>query len=427
MKQHVFKPTRRVNGKRVTARTYSGRYQFSGDLAATQIALKVTDKQVAQAKLAGIVKQVELERQGLAAPRHQVETASAASTGVVNEWLADLSAKGRSADYVRIMGKQLGVLIRECGWKRIADISPDSFIRWRGANPHKAPKTLNEYLGAARALLNWLVMSRRLPGNPLLPVGRSETRGREVRNRRALTHEEFLRLFEVAGPVRSVVYAVAYFTGLRRAELESLRWGDFNLASEPPTVTIHAAHAKNKKTETLPINPDLCGLLVEYHRACGSPAQSARALQVPPRLKAFDADLAAAGIPKIDERGKCMDFHCLRHSCASRLAAAGVSLPVAMRLMRHSDPKLTAKSYVDEAVLPMVESVGKIPGLNRQKPSPIHSPESVFLGQNGSQAVATKGAGRPTEGALHELLSRILSHLGAGMGMAPEVGFEPTT
>ena len=50
----------------------------------------------------------------------------------------------------------------------------------------------------------------------------------------------------MAGPVRSVVYAVAYYTGLRRAELASLCWADFCLSGNSPTVTIRAKHAKNK-------------------------------------------------------------------------------------------------------------------------------------------------------------------------------------
>ena len=34
-----------------------------------------------------------------------------------------------------------------------------------------------------------------------------------------------------------------------------------------------------------------------------------------------------------------------------------------MLLMRHSDPKLTAKAYVDQADLPPAESIDKLPGI----------------------------------------------------------------
>ena len=95
-----------------------------------------------------------------------------------------------------------------------------------------------------------------------------------MRNRRAFEHEEFLKLLSVSEPVRSVVYATAYYTGLRRSELESLTWANFNLAATVPTFTIHAKHAKNRTTVTQPLHPHLKEMLLEHHEACGSPAPS---------------------------------------------------------------------------------------------------------------------------------------------------------
>lgn len=351
MKQHVFKRSRTVDGKRVRAKTYSGRYRLDGDFKDTEIALAVTDKQVAQAKLAEIVKRAEMERQGLAAPSRQVETVSAPLKVLVREWVCDLATKGRKPHYCGIMEKFMGVMMRECPWATVADIRPESFIRWRGRNAGKSAKTLNEYLGCARAFLNWLVKSDRLPSNPLLSVEKVETRGREVRKRRSFSHAEFLRLIAVAGESRGIVYAVAYYTGLRRGEIDSLTWGDIDLAAG--TVRIRAEHAKNKTSVLLPLHPDLRQALVRYFEALGRPASAVRAFAVPPRLRAFDRDLKAVGIAKIDDQGRVADFHCLRHSCATRLASENVPLPVAMKIMRHSDPKLTAKAYVDQGALPL--------------------------------------------------------------------------
>lgn len=428
MSSYVFKPCRTVGGKAVRAKSYSGRYRLVGEPRAVQVALKVTDKQVAQSKLAGIVKQAEMERQGLAAPRRQVETVSLPLKSVVREWVADLNAKGRKPHYCGIMDKFMGVLMRGCHWSKVADISPDSFILWRGINSSKAPKTLNEYLGCARAFLTWLVKSGRLPANPLASVEKVETRGREVRNRRSLTHDEFLRLLAVAGPVRSVVYAVAYYTGLRRAELASLCWADFCLSGENPSVTIRAKHAKNKTSVTIPLHADLREMLEAHFVECGSPELSAKALEVPPRLHAFNADLKAAGIVQRNAEGRVLDFHCLRHSCATRLASANVPLPVSMVIMRHSDPKLTAKAYVDQAALPVAQSIAQLPGM---KPpvdnSPIDSPKSGAEGHFGSQPVATNPPDSKSQLQLNESLRHVLTRLVASWQMAPAVGIEPTT
>ena len=425
---HVFKRSRLVDGKRVFAKTYTGRYRLTDDLQDTEVPLDLRDKQAAQSQLASIVKQAEMERHGLAAPLHQILTASMPLKSLVAEWVADLTAKGRNSEYCSIMQKLMGVLMRECPWSKTSDIRPDSFIRWRGFNTNKAPKTLNEYHGCARAFLNWLVKSGRLPSNPLASLEKVETRGREVRNRRPYTHEQFLRLLEVAPSERGVVYAVAYYTGLRRAEMVSLCRGDFDLAGDSPSVKIHSKDAKNKKTVRLPLHSDLRDMLVAYFEACGSPAPSVPALKVPARLRAFYCDLEAAGIPKLDERGKIADLHSMRHSTATRLASENVPLTVAMQIMRHSDPRLTAKAYVDQSALPLTASMALLPGMpNGKLLSPHSSLELVGEGLLESPPVALNPPQVFSQVQLNELLSRFLSHLGTMGQMAPALGIEPRT
>ena len=428
MKQHVFKRSRTVNGVRVKARTYSGRYRPDGALQDVQVALGVTDKQVAQSKLAAIVKQAEQEKYGHVTPRLQVETLGMALPLLVDEWVADIAAKGAKPHHCGVSKLSMGVLMRECGWKRVADITAPSFMHWRSVSRGRAAKTLKEYFGCVWGFLNWLVKSGSLASNPLASVGKVETRGREVRKRRAFSHEEFMRLLDVTTPDRRVVYAVAYYTGLRRSEIASLCWGDFNLSEVGPTFTILAEHAKNKERKTLPLQSDLREMLEAYFKSCNSPGPSVKALKVPHRLDAFYRDLKAAEIPKVDERGKILDFHCLRHSFGTRLASLNVPLPVAMNLMRHSDPKLTAKLYVDQAALPMAGSVGLLPGMsNRNWLSPESSLDLVVSGHLVSAAVQNEGGQTDLQSALNELLSRAQSPGVQNCQMEPLVGFEPTT
>ena len=92
------------------------------------------------------------------------------------------------------------------------------------------------------------------------------------------------------------------------------------------------------------------------------------------------------------------------------------------------DPKLTAKAYVDQAALPLMESVSKMPGMsNGNSLSPDSSLESGFSSHFGSQPVASNSSEASSQVTLDELLSRLLSHLGAICPMAPAVGIEPTT
>ena len=71
-------------------------------------------------------------------------------------------------------------------------------------------------------------------------------------------------------------------------------------------------------------------------------------------------DLAACGIKGVDEHGRHLDFHALRHTFATILANAGISPRVAMELMRHSDMRLTAKTYTDAMNLPLFGELEKL-------------------------------------------------------------------
>jgi len=57
-----------------------------------------------------------------------------------------------------------------------------------------------------------------------------------------------------------------------------------------------------------------------------------------------------SGVEREDEMGRVIDIHALRYTFASMLAAAGVSLVIAQKLLGHSDPKLTAALYTDLGV-----------------------------------------------------------------------------
>ena len=50
-------------------------------------------------------------------------------------------------------------------------------------------------------------------------------------------------------------------------------------------------------------------------------------------------------IPEVDDLGRRIHIHALRHSFVSALGRAGVGLTQAQALLGHSDPKLTASLY----------------------------------------------------------------------------------
>jgi len=396
---HVFKPRRRVNGKIEPRRTYRGRFRLAGDLAVTDIPLGTADKQVAEHKLAEIIKEKERERAGLIAPKLQRNAAQRPIKDHLADFVADLTTLGRCEIYCRQVNSRALKLVNECGWKNVGDISVDSFVAWRSRQTAFSPKTVNEYLNAVNALLNWMERQGRIASNVLGKVPRIDVRGKQQR-RRAFTDDELNRLLAVAGPHR-LLYLTAAYTGLRLGELRQLVWGDLILDHERPHIIARAITTKNRREAVLPLHPRL---LEAFKTAKGTTTDLAqlvftRSLNADRMIR---KDLDAAGLVRIDAMGRKIDFHALRYTFATKLASSGVSQRLTQELMRHSDPRLTANIYTDVTQLPTFEAVSGLSwvedavGKNAPAENPslenscsqLRSQTAVVFSQNTASTVA---------------------------------------
>jgi len=100
-------------------------------------------------------------------------------------------------------------------------------------------------------------------------------------------------------------------------------------------------------------------------------------------METFKADLKEANIEFINAKNQRADFHSLRHTLATNLALSGTAPRVAMEIMRHSDMRLTSKTYTDAGLLPIIEAVAKLPSFTDSsvKNSQIDSQNSIRMGQ----------------------------------------------
>jgi len=128
MKSHVYKKKRKKNGKTVLDRHYRGRYRLEGDFAATDIPLHTSDKQVAEKKLREIVREKQQERAGLIAPKLQRDAAQKPLLEHLDDFVADLIAKGRTEKYAFLIKARTHKLLKACKWRLHRDVSPDTFI-----------------------------------------------------------------------------------------------------------------------------------------------------------------------------------------------------------------------------------------------------------------------------------------------------------
>jgi integrase len=214
--------------------------------------------------------------------------------------------------------------------------------------------------------------------------------------RRAITPEELQALLtttaasavkrcKTTGSQRCLCYAVAPGTGLRRNELGSLTPESFDLKAGPPVVTLSGAHTKNRRQATLPLRRDLADRLQEWlrGRAPGGVLFPIKDKQVNYMIQ---TDLEAAGVPYVKD-GRTLDFHDLRVSFVSNLALSGVTLAVAQKLARHSDPRLTANVYTHLGLADLSRAVESLP------PLPGGAPEAGGEQQDGRQDEPPRAAG----------------------------------
>ncbi len=228
---------------------------------------------------------------------------------------------------------------------------------------------------------------RRLPENPLRGLEKLDAQTDRRRIRRAAEDDEFFRLLAAAadGPAfrglpgedRTVLYLVAVNTGFRVSELASLTAGSFDFSVEPASVTVDAAHAKNKRTTRQPLRSDVAAVVDEWlknrlervrmknppvlpiRKPSAEPLwpgtwteKAAKMLRQDLGFSAGDVDRRSQNgterktprrirhVQYFDDQGHVLDFHALRHTFGTNLARCGVHPRTAQELMRHSDINL---------------------------------------------------------------------------------------
>ncbi|GMU81499.1 MAG: hypothetical protein AMXMBFR47_13700 [Planctomycetota bacterium] len=228
----------------------------------------------------------------------------------------------------------------------------------RLADAGRSPKTQSEYRSALHSLGAWAVREGLLESNPVAAVGSTGTNA--VRNRRALTPDEAAALLEKSG-ARRTWYEAALFTGLRCGELKSLRWGDVDLDSLTPCIRLRAEATKAGRADSVPLRRSLA----ESLRAARPAGWKAADLvfNPTPKRETFLRDCRRAGIDTAPQGGMTLDRHSLRKTFITWLSVAGVAPRVAMKLARHTDLRLTMRTYTDDRQLGDAAEVEKLPDL----------------------------------------------------------------
>ncbi len=317
----------------------------------------------------------------------------------IEDWRKALLARGNTPAYADLSANRAKRVLGGIG--TVSEISPSKVQTFLAAlredRKDDAGKvrrgigaaSFNYYLRDCRAFFRWMLRDGRAFENPLAHLQGVNARSDKRHERRALANDELRRLLDVTehgwteivdgravnhppaerygmtGPARATLYRLAVETGLRSNEIRSLTRASFRLGDDP-TVTINAAYAKNRRQDELPLRPETAALLESY-LAGKMPAAAAFAMPSGDKvIHMFRADLAEARTAWIagaqtprgrteregdiflayrDDAGRYVDFHALRHTFISNLAAGGVHPKTAQRLARHSTITLTMDRY----------------------------------------------------------------------------------
>jgi integrase len=333
-----------------------------------------TDKSVAQALLAAAERTSERRKAGVLTS--DPSEAKRPLQQHIDGYIEELERRGRDEMYCYTVRKHLENAAFAQGWAALRACTADSINDYLKdlKDDGRSGKTTNQHLADLSAFLGWCKRQGYIEANPCEHIRKAAVSSE--RTRRALSVLECKRLLKAAPEDRRLVYLTLLYTGLRRAEATGLRWAHVRLGVANPRLELPADLTKSGRTESVALLPDVAAAL-EAHR------QGARdrdlVFDLIPTMPEFREDLAAAGIEDVDERGRKVVLHSLRHSLATMLAQTNVPPAVAMKILRHRDIRLTLQLYTDTDQLPAAAALAALPNV-----APEGSDDAKPLGKTGT-------------------------------------------
>ncbi len=215
------------------------------------------------------------------------------------------------------------------GNRKLTEVTPQLIEQFKQFNLKRGikPSSVNRYTDTIQAVMNKAVEWGYLPYNPIKSVKKFKNINKRLP--RFLTESEISKLLLICNEHHLDFYPALYAaltTGLRKSELQHVRWRDVDLERRQLKVENRTGwHTKSYKPRTIPINEKLAEVLNNL-----------------PRGNNDDAIFSSVNFRKLweDTRKKAgLDcrFHDIRHTYASHLTMKGVPLNTVRELLGHSD------------------------------------------------------------------------------------------
>ncbi|MGA2583189.1 MAG: tyrosine-type recombinase/integrase [Tepidisphaeraceae bacterium] len=164
-------------------------------------------------------------------------------------------------------------------------------------------------------------------------------------------------LISVCGQ-RRTYYLFAYYTGIRVKAAKAATWGDVDF--DGAMIRVKVGNAKGKIEDVYhPIHPALLRELIAIKPMDAKGAD--KIFTHVPTVVTFHRDCKRAGIPRFDEEGRQLDRHALRTTLGTHLAQYGVLPQQAMKVLGHSDVRITMKHYTALRISDTAKAVQSLP------------------------------------------------------------------
>ncbi len=255
-------------------------------------------------------------------------------------------------------------ILPRIGSVRLEHLTPQRLQKWKNdvGELELALTTKRNVYKELNSMLNWAVKLERIRRNPLKSVGTFqdvyfEKPAEKLKYYTAEQYKEFSAVARESGDwPYYVFFSIAFYTGMRKGEINALKWSDI----EGTTLHVRRSIAQKLKggdIETPPKNKSsyrdlqiplpLMEILhthkqrqqkdsrfTEDYRVCGG-SSVLRDSSIENKNKAYSA---AAGLPHIR-------IHDFRHTHASLLVNEGISIQEVARRLGHSKVEITWNTY----------------------------------------------------------------------------------
>jgi len=237
----------------------------------------------------------------------------------------------RNADWAYLNPANPKSLVSFFGDKYLYEITPLMIEQYkRERRQTVSPATVNRTLNVLSSMFNRAIDWDKAKENPMRKVKRYRLDNQRLRY---FDKAEIQALLDASSPKLKAIITLALNTGMRRGEIENLKWQDIDLQKN----LICILAQKNGEKSYIPINEPTRQVLMAIQRHKDSPYVFCKKSGEPHSFrKSFETALKKSGI--LDA-----SFHTLRHSFASHLAMSGVDMNTIRELMRHKSLEMTQR------------------------------------------------------------------------------------